>query len=268
MMLELNQVYHMDCFDLLAQCDDQSIDAIICDLPYGITALKSTWDNVIPLEPMWAAFKRVIKPRGAIVLTASQPFTSALVMSNLEWFKEEIIWDKVIGTGFLDAKRRHMRVHESVLIFRDGQGYFDPQMQAGEPYTRPNRPNTPIYGYFIETPTINETGDRYPKSIITLSNADRTNRFHPTQKPVDLFAYLVRTYTRPGELVLDPTCGSGTTALAARNEGRRFLCGDSDAGYVQIARDRLAAPYTVPMFVEPPPDDKPTQTGFLGDTPK
>lgn len=244
----IDQIHHMDLFTLCDLIDDRSVDLILADLPYGTTSCH--WDTVIPFAPMWERFKRVIKPRGAIVLTASQPFTSALVMSNPTWWHEELIWNKVLAVGFLDANRKHMKQHETVQVFCDGMPTYTPQMSKGDPYTRPTRKMTPIYGKFTELPGNNPTGDRYPKSILNISNADRTKTVHPTQKPVALFRYLIRTYTLPGELVLDPTCGSGTTALAAREEQRHYICGDSDAGYVEVARKRLEAPFTLPMFVQ------------------
>lgn len=263
-MIEVNQIYQMDAFDLLAQCDDQSVDAIIADLPYGITALKKRWDNVLPLEPMWTAFKRVIKPHGAIVLTASQPFTSALVMSNLDGFKYSWVWDKVKASGFLDAKRRPLKQHEDICVFGFASIRYHPQMRKGELHHRgPHNFQSEVYNNY-QPRDVEQSNDYFPKSIISFSNADTTKQLHPTQKPLALMSYLVRTYTRPGELVLDPTCGSGTTALAARNGGRRYLAGDTDAGYCEIARKRLAAPYTPPLFPDTLPDEPPpAQTSFL-----
>lgn len=274
MMLELDTIHCMDCFDLMAQCDDQSVDAIICDLPYGTTACA--WDSIIPFEPLWAAFKRVIKPRGAIVLTASQPFTSALVMSNPAWFRYAWVWDKKYHSNPFLASKQPLRRTEDILVFGVNSPEYRPQIKARPREWMREKPsyehkNGAIFGNATTKHPNSSTRDWvYPDNILVfpLDPPIARDTSHPTQKPIDLFAYLIRTYTRPSELVLDPTCGSGTTAIAARNEGRHFICGDSDPGYVQIARDRLAAPYTVPMFVEPPPDDKPTQTGFLGDTPK
>lgn len=243
---EVNQVHHTDLFTLCDALPSASVDMILCDLPYGTTACA--WDTVIPFAPMWERFKRVIKPRGAIVLTASQPFTSALVMSNPTWWHEELIWNKVLAVGFLDANRKHLRQHETVQVFCDGMPTYTPQMSKGEPYKRPPKKQTPVYGKFVELAGDNPSGDRYPKSILNISNADRTETTHPTQKPVALFRYLIRTYTQPGELVLDPCVGSGTTAIAAREESRQFICGDTSLEYVEVARKRLAAPYTLPMF--------------------
>jgi len=255
----LNTISQMDIFDLCDCLEDDSIDMILCDLPYGITACE--WDTVIPLEPMWECFKRIIKPRGAIVLTASQPFTSQLVMSNMDMFRYEIIAHKTSPTGFLDCNRRPMRAHESVLIFADSQTTYNPQMRLGVEHkvNANHHRGSDNYGSFIST------GERlenkfYPTSVIkmsppktrgvTLTHRPNKIKQHPTQKPVALFEYLIRTYTRPGEVVFDPCVGSGTTALAARNTGRNYIVGDSSAEYVEIARKRIAEPYTLPMFEE------------------
>lgn len=248
----INRVHHVDLFTL---CDwiaeaGVKVDMILADLPYGTTACA--WDTVIPFEPMWARFKRVIKPRGAIVLTASQPFTSALVMSNVGMFRYEWVWNKIHAGNFANAINQPLKVHESILVFSDETADYFPQKWKSKPYTlRVNNKARQTYGdmsfKILEYADINE---RYPVSIIELSNRSEGsgNRLHPTQKPVDLFRYLIRTYTRPGDLVLDPVVGSGTTAIAAREEQRRFIVGDSSAEYVQVARDRLAAPYTLPLF--------------------
>jgi site-specific DNA-methyltransferase (adenine-specific) len=244
----------MDIFDLCDCLDDNSVDMILSDLPYGITACE--WDTVIPFEPMWDAFKRIIKPRGAIVLTASQPFTSQLVMSNLEWFRQELVWDKVLAVGFLDANRQHLKRHENIIVFSQGFGTYNPQMKPGKPYKK-KRKITPIYNKFIPIDSKSD-GGRYPTSVIQISNADRRTQ-HPTQKPVALFEYLIRTYTQPGDVVFDPCVGSGTTALGARNTGRNYIVGDNSAEYVEIARKRLAAPYTLSMFDEQPKQDETVQ---------
>lgn len=243
----LNRVHHMDIFDLCEQLPDQRVGMILCDLPYGITACE--WDNVIPFEPMWEAFKRVIKPRGAIVLTARQPFTSQLVMSNFGWFRYEQIWFKSLGTGYLNANRQPMNIHENIILFSNGSETYNPQMRKDKPYvaTRGN------VGGYIKDKTVGgyvtkNFGTRYPHTVIKINGQ---TGHHPTQKPVALFEYLIRTYTQPGDVVFDPCVGSGTTALAARNTGRNFIVGDSSAEYVQVARDRLAKPYTMPMFDAP-----------------
>jgi site-specific DNA-methyltransferase (adenine-specific) len=251
----------MDIFDLCDCLDDGSVDMILCDLPYGITACE--WDNVIPFEPMWECFKRVIKPRGAVVLTASGKFTYKLVMSNFEWFKYEWVWDKVNRyTGYGNINIRPLIRHENILIFYHKQNNYYPVISKGEPYkaSRLSGYKPGVYVGLIPRNSIN-IGERYPYSIINIKADDKKNKGkHPTQKPVALFEYLIRTYTQPGEVIFDPCVGSGTTALAARNTGRNYICGDSSAEYVQVARDRLALPYTLPLFDEQQTDrPKPEQ---------
>jgi site-specific DNA-methyltransferase (adenine-specific) len=246
-MIDRNTIHEADLFDLCGRMADRSVDMILADLPYGTTACS--WDTVIPFAPMWAAFKRIIKPRGAIVLTASQPFTSALVMSNPRMFREEIIWDKIAVTGYFDANRRHMKRHESVLVFADGLTTYNPQMGSGEPYQVKQRgAQYEGYGKALLMGSVS-SGERFPTSIVPVSAANPVLQpIHPTQKPVALFEYLIRTYTQPGELVFDPTAGSGTTAVAARQTGRDYIVGDSSPEYVAVMRDRLAKPYTLPML--------------------
>lgn len=242
----VNGVHHCDLFELCDYLPDQSIDMILCDLPYGTTACA--WDTVIPFAPMWERFKRVIKPRGAIVLTASQPFTSALVMSNPTMFRYEWVWEKDNGTNFLNLKVSPFKVHENALVFGLQAPNYFPQMARGKPYRAEAGKVFRAYLGADEkgTVTVNH-GDRYPRSV---QRIDSERGLHPTQKPVALFRYLIRTYTRAGELVLDPCVGSGTTAIAAREEQRNFICGDASLEYVEVARKRLDAPYTLPMFSE------------------
>lgn len=250
--MELDTV---NCVDLLTLCDtlpDASVDMILCDPPYGTTT--HSWDEVIPLAPMWEQFKRVIKPLGAIVLTSSQPFTSVLVCSNPEMFKYDIIWKKTRPMGFAHANNMVMHLHENILVFSPGTVYhknqsthrmtFNPQKSKGKAYTKKNYHGTRFAWDSMQRPstahdhTTTNEGDRYPVSVIEFSN-DNHASLHPTQKPVALFEYLIRTYTDPGNVVFDPTCGSGTTAIAARNTDRHFICGDISAEYVEVARKRL-----------------------------
>lgn len=250
--MQLDTVKYFDWRDLMADLSDDSADMILTDMPYGTTACS--WDTVIDLDAWWAEAHRVAKPRAAIVCTGSQPFTSRLVMSNVKRFRYEWVWEKPIATQFLDAKRRPLKAHENIMIFSTKSHRYYPQMAAGAAYsTNTKAPQTSIYGSHYRVPTSNN-GGRYPRTVIEFDN-DRG--LHPTQKPIALFEYLIRTYTQPGDLVVDPFVGSGTTALAARNTGRRFVCGDFTQKYVEIARARLAEPYTPDMFDTLLPDDDP-----------
>lgn len=232
-----------DCLEVMEKVESESIDLILADLPYGTTACR--WDVIIPFEPLWAAYKRVLKPTGAVVLTACQPFTSKLVLSNPRWFRYEWVWDKVASTGFLDANRRPLRRHESILVFSPKRPSYHPQMTEGMPYTCKKK------GHVTETlgdkaatkrewTTVNK-GTRYPTSILRISGANGATKgkFHPTQKPVDLMEYLVLTYTRPGETVLDNTMGSGTTGIACMRLDRRFIGIERDPSYFAIAERRI-----------------------------
>lgn len=239
-------IHCADIFDLCAALPDRSVDLIVSDLPYGTTACA--WDNMIPFVPMWTAFKRIIKPKGAIVLTGSQPFTTLLNMSNFEWFRYEIIVEKDAATGFLNANRQPLKAHETISVFYQSQPTYNPQMVQGKTY----RATSGAAGGHIRDKSIGgyETvnlGWRFPRSVVRFTFPQ--NPLHPTQKPTALFEYLIRTYTRSGDLVFDPCVGSGTTALAARNTGRHYICGDSSPEYVAIAKQRLAHPFT-PSFLD------------------
>ncbi len=254
----INTVSHMDIFDLCDCLEDDSIDMILCDLPYGITACS--WDTVIPFEPMWEAFKRIIKPKGAIVLTASGKFTYKLVMSNFEWFKYEWVWNKGQSGSFLNAKYNPLVIIEHCLIFGKSAINYYPIMRRGTLRFKGgnNQKTNMIYN------ELNGSGryysdDYYPTNYLYYGMSNKKNNYHPTQKPVALFEYLIRTYTQAGEVVFDPCVGSGTTAIAARNTGRNYICGDSSEEYVQVARDRLVLPYTMPMFEDVVAEEKPVQ---------
>ena len=226
-----------DCLDAMREMEADSVDAIITDLPYGVT--NCAWDAVIPFAPMWEAVKHVLKPRGAFVTTASQPFTSALVMSNLQWFRYEWVWEKSKGTGFLDANRRPLKAHENVVVFSDAATDYNPQMEKGTRHHRGQRAQskpTTVYGKF--THSLEYSDERFPKSVMRFAVQERAE--HPTQKPVALYAYLIRTYTNVGATVLDFTMGSGTTGVACVKTGRNFIGIELDEGYFDIATKRIA----------------------------
>jgi site-specific DNA-methyltransferase (adenine-specific) len=216
---------------------DGSIDMILCDLPYGVT--DNMWDSVIPLEPLWAHYTRVIKPKGAIVLTAQTPFDKVLGCSNLKWLRCEWIWEKDNATNFLNTNKYPLRAHENVLVFASGLPTYNPQKTQGKPYKAIQHSCSSNYSKTERTATANTNGLRYPRTIIQF-NTERTG-LHPTQKPVALFEYLIRTYTNPGELVLDNCIGSGTTAIACLNCDRDYIGFESDEKYFKVAQDRVAA---------------------------
>lgn len=243
-----------DCLEIMPNIPSASIDAIICDLPYGTTACK--WDSIIPLDKLWPEYKRIIKSNGAIVLFGSQPFTSQLIMTNLEWFKYEIIWRKNRATGHVHAKNKPLKAHENILIFSPGTTVhksqsarrmtYNPKLINGKPYKKKitssnvgklNHAPTKSNIDFVGTVNIN-TGNRYPTSVMTYS-LHNVGLLHPTQKPVELLEYLIKTYTNPGDTVLDNTMGSGTTGHACMNTGRNFIGIEKDAGYFATAKRRI-----------------------------
>lgn len=226
-----------DCLKLMPEIPDHSIDMILCDLPYGTT--QCSWDTIIPFAPLWEQYKRVLKPNGAIVLTASQPFTSMLVMSNIEWFRYEWIWEKTNAGDFMLAKYRPRKKHENVLVFSDGKTLYNAQMEKGMPYRdKPRKRTNRIVDSTIPKLGIVNEGTRYPSSVQKFSNGNN-DIDHPTQKPIPLFTYLINTYTNEGEVVLDNCIGSGTTAIAAIRTGRHYIGIEQEQKYVDIANERI-----------------------------
>ena len=244
-MIELDTIYNEDCLTGMQRIPDGSVDCIICDLPYGTTACK--WDSVIPFEPLWEQYKRVTKPNAAIVLFGAEPFSSMLRMSNIEWFKYDWYWRKPKGTGHLNAKKQPMRDVEIISVFYKQQCTYNPQFSKGEPFGNKSgskhftsEAGATTYGKFASGPgTRNDNpGIRYPKQCIEFGVVERDTE-HPTQKPVDLIAYLIRTYSNPGDTILDNTIGSGTTAVAALREKRHFIGFELNRDYYDIALRRI-----------------------------
>ena len=237
------QLFHGDCLEVMAQLPDASVDMILCDLPYGTTACK--WDTVIPFEPLWAQYRRVAKRNAAIVLTAAMPFTAALVMSNPRDFRYSLVWDKVNKyTGYANANKMPMRRHEDILIFYGALPTFNKQYRQGRPFvsrvTGGAGQHMGRTGLPEDRQTVN-TGLHNPCSIVDIKAKTPEQGLHPTQKPVALMEYMIRTYTREGEVVLDNCMGSGTTGVACVNTGRQFIGIERDPGYFKIASERIAA---------------------------
>lgn len=244
--LELNRIYQMDCLEGMKLIPDKSLDAIITDLPYGTTKCK--WDTIIPFNKLWEQYERIIKDNGAIVLFASQPFTSALVMSNPKLFKYEIIWDKVNVSNPLLAKKQVLKSHENILLFYKKQCTYNPQMTEGKMWRRSGSKSktTPMSALgvnMIRTAKDDITNLKYPKSIQTFSNADNTKRVHPTQKNLNLVKWLIRTYTNENEIILDSCMGSGTLAVASLLENRKFIGFETEREYIEIAHQRIESTY-------------------------
>ena len=248
-MIELNKIYLGNCLQEMPNIPDKSIDMILTDLPYGTTACK--WDEIIPIQQLWTEWKRIIKDDGAIVLTATQPFSSSLVMSNLEMFKYEWIWDKSRAVGFPNAKNKPMNKHESILVFSKGdcanlchlRMKYNPQGLKkfnklvdgtkdcegdidGHGFARPSHEEHHLQEY-----------TNYPNTVLSISNEGDTE--HPTQKPVELFEYLIKTYTNESETVLDCCAGSGTTAIACLNTNRNYICIEKEPKYFEVMKNRI-----------------------------
>ncbi len=215
---------------------DGFVDLVLTDPPYGTTACK--WDTVIPYEPMWEQLRRVTKDNGAIVLFGSQPFTSSLVMSNPEMFRYEWIWVKSRPNGFLDANRKPMKKHEIISVFSKGRATYIPQGLVLKAKPNKNSGKENVYGKVKKDYKAEVTYTNYPNTILTYSSGN--NKYHPTQKPVDLLEYLIKTYTKSGEIVLDFTCGSGSTLVAAQNLNRNYIGSEISKEYCDIAERRLA----------------------------
>lgn len=254
--MELNKIYNEECIKGMKKIEDKSVDMILCDLPYGTTSCK--WDTIIPFEELWEQYSRIIKDNGAIVLTASQPFTSALVMSNPKMFREEIIWLKNKGASGLQVKQKHIKVHESILIFsKKGKYTYNPiKWKVEDKQFLTQRKTMSIYG---ETNNVYgnlkrerkpDDGTRNPISIVPFKapiTGAKTKKYkkevdlriHPTQKPVALFEYLIKTYTNEGETVLDNCIGSGTTAIACMNTNRNYIGFELDKEYYDVSIERI-----------------------------
>jgi len=235
-----------DCLEIMPSLPENSIDLVICDPPYGTTSIK--WDEVLDFEKMWECYQKVVKPRGVIVLFGSQPFSSQLICSKLDWFRYELVWNKnKCGSPGL-AKKRPMKVHENILVFyKETGGTYNPQMEEGEPYARKSsnpegyvgRKNDHGYG-LKPVKEFTNTGTRYPKSILNISrDFSAQQQVHPTQKPVPLMEWLVSTYSNEGDTVLDNCMGSGPVGVAAKLLNRNFVGIESNEEYFQVAKGRI-----------------------------
>lgn len=234
-------VIHGDCIEEMAKLPDASIDLCLTDPPYGTTQCK--WDAVVPFDAMWRELKRICKPTAAFVFTAGQPFTSLLIASRLDWFKYTWTWDKVNGVrNHLNAKRQPMRVKEDIAVFYREQCTYNPQMREGGYRSRKTKPGqSEGFGTVTGIDYGRQVQGLYPVDIICIESHDPNNSQHPTQKPIELMRYLIQTYSNEGDTVLDFTCGSGSTGVAALLENRNFIGIDNNAEYVAVAKQRIEA---------------------------
>lgn len=240
----INQIFHGDCLHIMPTFPDKSFDMILCDLPYGTTQNK--WDSVIPLKDLWNEYKRLIKDNGAIILTAQTPFDKVLGASNLEMLRYEWVWMKSNGTGFLNAKKMPLKVHENILVFYKSLPTYNPQKTYGhKPVNRYKKHSSDGSNYGKTEIGIDGGGqtDRYPVDVLYFPRD--YEHYHPTQKPIELFEYLIKTYSDEGNLILDNCIGSGTTAVAAAMTNRNFVGIEKEKEYVDIAKKRLESIQTV-----------------------
>jgi len=236
---EKSKIIQGDCLKKMKLIHDGSIDMIFADLPYGTTQNK--WDSVIDLDALWKQYKRVIKENGAIVLTAAQPFTSALIMSNPKWFKYDWVWQKPKGTGHLNAKRQPMRDKEDVVLFYKKQCTYNPQMTDGKPYKEKSgwKGTDGYAGYGVDKRIGNDNnGVRYPKQVQQFGVVER-GTLHTTEKPIEMLRYFIRTYTNEGEIILDNTAGSGSLGEACIEENRDFVLIEKELDYYEVIKKRV-----------------------------
>ena len=242
------KIYQGDCLELMKNIKDKSIDCIICDLPYGVTS-KNKWDTIIPYEPLWKEYKRIIKDNGPIILFGQDKFTAKTMLSNEKMHRYNLIWNKVLTSGFLNAGRMPLREHEDIMIFYKKLPTYNPQFTEGKPLHgmgekfKKVKNNNNNYNDFnsCNNPSANREGDtkKYPKSILTFPRPASSKMLHPTEKPVELLEYLIKTYSNENDVILDNCMGSGSTGVAALNTNRRFIGIELDEKYFNIAKDRL-----------------------------
>jgi len=249
-MTIINKVIQGDCLKEMRKIPSNSIDMVLCDLPYGTTQNK--WDSIISLEEMWVEYHRIVKENGAIVLTSQGVFTAKLILSNEKYFKYKIVWEKSKSTNFLNAKKQPLRKHEDICVFYRKQPVYNPQMRSGEAYNKGTRKDqlTGSYGDFKPV-EVKSDGQRYPIDLVYFKTAESEGEvFHPTQKPVELGRYLIRTYTKEEDIILDNTCGSGSFLVAAVLENRRFIgieknhgvhrFKDKEIDYIEVCNKRVS----------------------------
>jgi len=237
----MNKILQGDCLELMKDIPAKSIDMILCDLPYGTTQNK--WDSIIPLDKMWLQYERIIKDNGAMVLTAQDKFTAKLMLSNEKIHRYNLIWNKILTSGFLNANRMPLRVHEDICIFYKKLPTYNPQKFKGSKNHSKGNMKTDInnnYGKYDKVDNLEKLGDlKHPQSIITFQKPHPSKAIHPTQKPVDLFEYLIKTYTNERDLVLDNAAGSGTTGVACKNLDRRYILIEKEEEYINIIKQRI-----------------------------
>ena len=234
-------LYNDDMFNVFKELDDNSVDLLLTDFPYGTLNKRNKWDTIIDYDLFWKEAYRICKINAAIVSTAAQPFTSVLISSNYKDFKYAWVWEKSKASNYLNSKKQPLRAHEDIVVFYRKQCTYNPQMVAGDPYDKGTAVrDTEAYG--VQTKAIHvasEDGMRYPRSVQYFKTAESEGKYHPTQKPLRLMEYLVKTYSNPGNVVLDPCMGSGSTGIACINTDRQFIGIEKDPDYFNLATKRI-----------------------------
>ena len=242
------RLYNDDMFNILWRIEDQSINLLLTDFPYGtLNKKRIEWDKVIDYDRFWQQVDRICKPNAAIISTAAQPFTSVLISTNYANFKYCLVWEKSKATGYLNAKKQPMRAHEDIVVFYKKQPTYNPQMTIGKPYDKGTAVRDATqYGKQTKAVHVKNTeGTRYPRSVLYFKTAEDEGKLHPTQKPISLYEYLIRTYSNEGDVVLDPCMGSGTTGIASLNTNRGFIGIEREEEYYKVAEERLNNHVTV-----------------------
>ena len=244
------QLFNDNMFNVLGNLAPQSIDLLLTDFPYGTLNKRNEWDTIIDYPTFWSHIERICKPTCPIISTAAQPFTSVLISSNYKDFKYTVVWEKSKATGYLNAKKQPLRAHEDIVVFYKKQPTYNPQMTQGTPYDKGTAVrDTEAYG--VQTKEVhvkNDSGLRYPRTVIYFKTAESEGKHHPTQKPVSLYEYLIRTYSNDGDTVLDPCMGSGTTGVACVNTNRHFVGIEMEKKYFNIAQNRINNPLITAMI--------------------
>lgn len=236
------QLFNDDMFNVYDRLKDNSIDLLLTDFPYGTLNKRNAWDMIINYNKFWKAVDRICKPNCAIISTAAQPFTSVLISSNYKDFKYCLVWEKSKASGYLNAKKQPLRAHEDIVVFYKKQPVYNPQMSEGKPYDKGSAVrDTEAYGFQAkEVHVKNDSGLRYPRSVLYFKTAEFEGKLHPTQKPISLYEYLIKTFSNENDLILDPCMGSGTTGIAAINCNRSFIGIEKELSYFNVASNRIA----------------------------
>lgn len=247
--MELNRIYNGDCLELMRDIPDGSIDMVLCDLPYNVT--RNKWDSLINLTRLWLQYERIIKPSGVIVLTGQDKFSARLMLSNERMHRYNLIWEKTSPTGYLNAKKMPLRNHEDILVFYKSSPTYNPQKTTGHErkvstatHKRNSKKTT---NYNEHGLTTYDSTERFPKSILKFAKDKQKSAIHPTQKPVALFEYMIKTYTNKGDIVLDNCSGSGTTAIACISTNRKYICIENDKQYFENSIVRVEAFKALPI---------------------